>query len=217
VIVELLNSPLVPMEALSILIKSRVKRIMQLVLKTLIDIIPLKDRKVLREALPTLRGFISNNYPQLMKSVKMTETADEQVVFGQPEMILRDMWSNIGKTEGYTGQTFVLKDVKYIIEALNEIKVENLINAKNYMDKKVKLQSNDPFSGSAEIIKLRKELHELLLKNKGNVPDQSNIEDYNKYNLLVQKIQRKEDEKPTIYGSVDEIYKQMIKETITKK
>ncbi len=188
---------------------------MAIVIRTLIDFLAAKDKKRLREVVPALTGFISSGLPKLTAASGKTPGA---AGFREPEKLLQDIWGQVSSdSDGYLGKQDLLKEVKYIIEELNPLKQEKVASARAAMEKKAKLQNtmgnHNTGPDADEAAKARREVNLILLRNKGREPDQTNYEDYEKYNALLAKIKRMEMDRPTIFSDVDAVYAGMIKET----
>jgi len=200
------------MEALCCLVKA---------VRFLMDVLPPSLRKQLREVVPVFRGFMSTGYPQIIKPEKTPGNYKESMNFGNPDMMVSEAWKNIQSTGQYTGYQDLVVSVKQIIEFLNPIKTEALANAKITMDRVVKLQEankkNDSWVKSQEVIRVRKEMYEIMAKYGGKVPTEAHYDDYIRYNNAISKIKRYEEEKPTILEDIDNAYKELLKEEMNKK
>ena len=160
-------------------------------------------KAILRSAVPALTGFISNTYPQIVRSG--TKNQD----FGNPEMIISDLWEDVSD---YKGRDDLLNDAKYLIEELNPIKPEILSSAKVSMKSKQKTtKDTDNWIVEKDLMKLRNEMHNLLLSNNGYLPDESDPELFKRYNNILARIRRLEEEKPNILADIDSEFREIVK------
>lgn len=187
-----------------------------IVIRLLIDFISKKDKKILRQTIRVLSGFLGNGIPLVMKSINTydgySEKMQETFAFQEPEVLLTMMWGSSEEYENSIEKPYISKDVQYILQALSEIKPDSLSEATKNFEKSAKLEAHSSLYESSEIALLRKEANSILLKNNGKVPTESNPEDFSKYQLIMQKINKKEEENPTIFSDIDEIYKSILKE-----
>lgn len=186
-----MNSSVLSMETLCILVK---------VMRMILNAMPGKGREMLRTTVGTLSSCLSCVYPMVVR--------DEGLEV--PVMIVEELWED---KENYAGRESLIKTAKELIEELNPIKPEVLAGARANMKKAG--HKEDAWIENKDLARLRAELHELLLRNKGYVPDETNCELFKKYNNIVARIKKLEEEKPTILSDIDIEYEKLIKEELT--
>ena len=183
-----MNSPKLSMEALCLLVK---------IIKIIIAVIPVKAKNSLRATVPILSSCLSISYPQINKG---------ELEFDAPSMITSELWKDINNN---VGRASLLKDAKELIEELNPIKPEVLSSAVSSM--KSVSQKADDWIENKDLARLRIEKHQILLKNNGYQPDEKDAELFKKYNNIVARIKKLEEERHTILGDIDTEYEKLIK------